>query len=139
MKSGSRKNLSRLLATAAAFAALSCSDRSTPTSPRSLRPGATSKTISDGAHTGNQDVWFLPPMVSSPVGKPGYGNAFDPGRSVAIKIKDVTTNTYVVGAPSAVTVSLTDQLYQANWDTKNPALSLVDIYRVEVQVDSKTV
>jgi len=139
MKSLSRKHLSQLLATAAAFAALSCSDRSTPTSPRSLVPRGSSKTISDGAHGGNPDVWFLPPMVPSPVGKPGYGNAFDPNVAVAIKIKDVTTNTYVVGAPSAVTVSLTDQLYQANWDTKNPVLSLVDIYRVEVQVNGKTV
>ena len=135
----SRKNLSRFVGIAAAFAALSCSDRSTPTSPRSLKPDASSKTIFDGAHNGNQDVWFLPPMVPNPVGKPGYGNAFDPGLSVAIKIKDVTTNTYVVGAPSAVTVSLTDQIYQANWDTKNPVLSLTDIYRVEVQVSGKTV
>jgi hypothetical protein len=135
MKPGSRKSLSRWLATAAAFVALSCTDRST-TSPRVIAPGIASRAISDGAHGGNDDVWFLPPMVASPVGQPGYGDAFAAGLPVTIKVVDLSLSNKVLAGVTATTMSLADQLYQANWDTKNTADNnpVGDNYEVQVWI-----
>jgi hypothetical protein len=140
MKPGSRKTLSRWLATAVAFAALSCTDRSTTTSPRAIAPGDASRVISDGAHGGNDDIWFLPPMVTSPVGQPGYGDPFAPGLPVVIKVLDVSQNKVLTGV-TATTMSLADEQYQANWDTKNSADNnpLADTYEVQVFIGSKKV
>ena len=141
MKTGSRKTLSRLLGIAFAFAALSCTDRSTTTGPKVITPGSASRAISDGAHGGNDDIWFLPPMVASPVGQPGYGDPFAPGLPVVIKVVDVSQSNKVLTGVTATTMSLTDEQYQANWDTKNTTDNnpIGDTYRVQVFIGSKLV
>src|SRR5512132_51764 len=141
MKHSWRKNTARLLGFAAAFAALSCGDRPTPTSPRTLAPGGASRAISDGAHNGNDDVWFLPPMVSSPAGKPGYGDAFAPNLPVVIKVLDVNQGNKILVGVTATTESVTDQLYQANWDTKNTTDNnpLADQYQVQVWIGTQMI
>jgi len=143
MKSPSlwRTNVARLLTGTAAFAALSCGERATPTDPRVLSPGGVSRAISDGAHGGNDDVWFLPPMVSNPVGKPGYGGPFAPGLPVEIRVRDMTTSgtpVVVDFPPATVVLSLTDETYSVNWDTKATTLDPAKVYRVEVVIGAKT-
>src|SRR5690242_19986965 len=139
MRQSWRKALPHMLVAAAALAALSCGERSA-TGPRSISPGSSSKAISDGAHGGNPDVWFLPPMVGDPSGKPGYGDPFAANLPVEIRVRDLTppgaTIKDFVG--SAVTMSLTDQQYSANWDTKAVALDPTHVYRVEVLIGSQT-
>ena len=141
MKPGSRKTLSRILGVAFAFVALSCTDRSTTTSPRVITPGIASRAISDGAHGGNDDVWFLPPMVASPVGQPGYGDPFAAGLPVTIKVVDLSQSNKVLAGVTVTTMSLTDEQYQANWDTKNTTDNnpIGDTYQVQVFVGSKKV
>ena len=141
MNARSRKNRSRLVIAAAAFAALSCTDRSATTGPKVIAPGSASRNISDGAHGGNDDVWFLPPMVASPVGQPGYGDPFAPGLPVVIKVVDVSQSNKVLTGVTATTMSLADEWYQANWDTKNTADAnpLADNYEVQVWIGSQKI
>jgi len=131
-----RKTLSGLLITAAALLALSCGDRSA-TGPRNLAPGGATKDISDGAHNGNIDVWFLPPMVSNPSGKPGYGDPFAANLPVEIVVRDWTSSGHPVikdFPPNTVTMSLVDQFYTVNWDTKATTLDPTHTYRIEVVI-----
>jgi len=108
------------------------------TSPRAIRPSGPSRTISDGAHAGNPNVFFLPPMVANPVGKPGYGDAFASGLAVEIRVLELASGGVVRDfPPSSVTMSLTDQAYEVNWDTKATTLDPTKTYRVQVLVGTK--
>src|SRR5947209_537128 len=80
-----------LLLTVLAFAG-ACRDAVSP--PAMTVPTDGSKLIVDGAHGGgNQNVFFLPPMVASPVGQPGYGDPFQQGLPVEIKLMCTTKAT----------------------------------------------
>jgi hypothetical protein len=124
-------------------AAAACRDS---LSPRQVGvPTDGSKLIVDGAHNGgNQNVFFLPPMVASPVGQPGYGGPFQPGLPVEIKL---VCTTAVSGSscpnfdfpPSVVKEDDTDGQYMVNWDTRSPGADPGDIYRAEVFVGSTQV
>ena len=141
MKHPSRRTLTRVLVAAAAFAVLSCGERST-TGPRGIAPGGGSRAISDGAHNaGNTDVFFLPPMVGNPSGATGYGDPFAANLPVEIRVRDMTAAGQPVVKdfpPASVTMSLTDQLYSANWDTKATALDPTHTYRVQVLIGTQT-
>src|SRR5947199_583431 len=67
--------------------ALSCENDSRVTSPRS--PSGPSKIILDGAHGGNKDFFFLPPMVPPPLNNPDFelgkfNNALRPSLTIEI-------------------------------------------------------
>src|SRR4051812_15056569 len=66
-------------------------------------PQNPSEVISDGAHGGNPDFWFLPPMVPLPVGNPNFKigtftNALKPSLSVVVCELDVPSG---LPAPSS--------------------------------------
>lgn len=115
-------------------------------SPRQVAvPTDGSKLIFDGAHNnGNQNVFFLPPMVANPVGAPGYGAPFQAGLPVEIKLVCLTK---ISGStcpdfdfpPSVVKESDTDGQYMVNWDTRSPGADPGDVYRAEVFVGSTEV
>lgn len=116
--------------------------------PRGMKPTAGSKQISDGAHGGpNDDVFFLPPMVGNPSNAPGYGDPFQPNLPVAMRVceRDVgdencVANSVVADFPtSAVKMSLTDQMYFVNWDTKAVPLDSAKTYQIQVWVGSKEI
>lgn len=125
----------RALPIALLFIAAACSDRvDAPATAKHVSPGARF-TISDGAHNGNRDVFFLPPMVNNPTKAPGYGDPFAPGLPVAFKIKDLASNAYVATfTGAAVGVNTTDEYYYADWDTKASNLDAAHTYRIEVWI-----
>ena len=105
--------------------------------------------VSDGAHHGNPDFFFLPPMFGSPSKDPNFEpTAFNGTLRPAVEICELgapaadLTRVCVAGAPikrfapGAVNVSLTDQQYWVNWDTKAQVLDVNKFYRIEVLVGS---
>ena len=60
----------RLLTVSAVLFIVACKDGNTPT--QISAPVDPSKIISDGAHGGNKDFFFLPPMVPLPLGNPDF-------------------------------------------------------------------
>ncbi len=60
----------RILTVSLLSLAIGCRDNNPPT--RISGPPDPSKIISDGAHGGNKDFFFLPPMVPLPVGNPDF-------------------------------------------------------------------
>ena len=60
----------RVLAIAAVAAVYGCKDVNPPADLAA--PADPSKMISDGAHGGNKDFFFLPPMVPLPIGNPDF-------------------------------------------------------------------
>jgi hypothetical protein len=85
--------------------ALGCSDDRQLMGPRT--PTDPSEIISDGAHGGNKDFFFLPPMVPLPLNNPDFelgefNNALQP--SLKIEICELTAeNLNAAGRPSETT------------------------------------
>jgi len=105
--------------------------------------------VSDGAHHGNPDFFFLPPMFSNPNHDPNFEPAaFNGTLRPAVEICELgapaadLTRVCIAGppikrfAPGSVKVSLTDQQYSVNWDTKAQALDVNKFYRIQVLVGS---
>jgi hypothetical protein len=103
--------------------------------------------VSDGAHNGNPDFFFLPPLFKSPVNDPNYEpNAANMSLKPAVEICELGaaaadgSRQCIAGPPlkrfdpSVVTVSLTDQSYQVNWHTDESALDPAKYYRIRVLV-----
>ena len=103
--------------------------------------------FSDGAHGGNPDFFFLPPLFQNPVNNPNFEpNAFNANVRPTVEICELTippappatTRDCVAGAPikvfsaSDVTLDALGQQYQVNWDTQSPALVLTKDYRIRV-------
>jgi len=131
------------LAAVSLFLLIGC--RSDSVSPPSL--GGPMFAVSDGAHDGNPDFFFLPPLFKSPVNDADYQPAAFNGRlRPAVEICELGapaadgSRECVAGTPfkrfepAAVTVSLTDQQYQVNWKTDDPPLSVDRLYRIRVLV-----
>jgi hypothetical protein len=151
----------RLCALSALALVVACQDQKVPTalSGRSA-PGNPSAVISDGAHGGNPDFFFLPPMVSNPANippptnyEPGKFNAtLAPSLSVDIcQLQDapvdaqglpVAATPCVAGLPKkrfpAGTVQLQagtpDGFYQVIWHTQESDLDVTKYYRIKVNV-----
>jgi hypothetical protein len=130
------KYLGMLLAFSTLLVAAACGDNTlTPTRPV---PQAPNSTIFDGAHSGNKNVFFLPPIVANPVNQPGYGGTPQSGLPVTYRIVCVAcgnngANTLV----TTLTPTFATDHYQANWDTKAVALDTSKTYRIEVRVGSQ--
>lgn len=105
--------------------------------------------VSDGAHNGNPDFFFLPPLFKSPVNNPNYEpSAANLNLRPAVEICELGvaasdgSRDCIAGpplkrfAPSQVTVSLSDQLYQVNWKTDETPLDVGQFYRIRVLVGS---
>ena len=105
--------------------------------------------VSDGAHHGNPDFFFLPPMFNNPSTDPNFEPAaFNGTLRPAVEICELgapaadLTRVCIAGppikrfAPGSVNVSLTDQQYSVNWDTKAQALDVNKFYRIQVLVGS---
>ena len=79
----------RLLVLPAFFLALGCTDDRQFTAPRA--PGGPSEIISDGAHGGNKDFFFLPPMVPPPFQDPDFDQGeFNPRLQASLRIEICT-------------------------------------------------
>src|SRR5258705_5251819 len=66
-------NRRRLVSLSALALSVACVDQKAQTAPTGLAaPTTPSAMISDGAHGGNPDFFFLPPLVSNPVNEPNY-------------------------------------------------------------------
>lgn len=111
-------------------------------------PGQTIQaSLSDGAHSGNPDFFFLPPIFGNPVNDPNFEpNAFNANVRPTVEICELailpvppaTTRACVPGTPfksftaSDVNLDVTGQKYQVNWDTRSPSLALTKEYRIRV-------
>ena len=147
----------RLLTLSVVALVLACADDSASTGPTSRgAPPNPAGIISDGANGGNPDFFFLPPMVSSPVGDPNYeagkGNS-SLARSLTVEIcllqaapvnpqgQAVPTNC-VAGPPvkkfaagSGDIQGSGDGQYHVNWKTRESNLDVTKYYRIKVLID----
>lgn len=111
--------------------------------------GAPTFAVSDGAHDGNPDFFFLPPLFKNPSSNPDFEPAaFNPNLRPAIEICELGPLAAdgareCVGAPikrfdpSAVSMSLADQHYQADWNTDETSLDATKFYRIRVFVGTQ--
>jgi len=103
--------------------------------------------VSDGAHDGNPDFFFLSPLFQNPSNDPNYEPAaFNGALRPAVEICELgapapdNTRECVAGdpikrfAPGSVNVSTTDQLYHVNWNTDESNLVVTSYYRIRVLV-----
>jgi hypothetical protein len=103
--------------------------------------------VSDGAHHGNPDFFFLPPLFNNPSKDPNYEPAaFNGTLRPAVEICELGapasdgSRECIAGplvkrfAPGTVNVSLADQQYLANWNTTESALNVNKFYRISVVV-----
>jgi hypothetical protein len=147
----------RLFALSALSVVLACVDHSSPTGPTSRgAPASPSSVISDGAHGGNVDFFFLPPMVPNPVGDPNYeAGRFHEGLAPRLTVEicllqgppvdadgEPVETDCVAGEPvkkfAAGTVQLVgmpDGHYQVNWNTRESILDVTQYYRIEVLIE----
>jgi len=103
--------------------------------------------VSDGAHDGNPDFFFLSPLFQNPSNDPNYEPAaFNGALRPAVEICELgapapdLTRECIAGppikrfAPGTVNVSTADQLYHVNWNTDESNLNVTKFYRIEVLV-----
>jgi hypothetical protein len=148
----------RLLALSAIALAFGCEDHHSPTSPRISRDP--SNIVSDGAHGGNPDFFFLPPMVSNPVNDPNYeAGKFNSTLTSSLVVEicrlqsapvdaqgqPVATDC-VAGPPvkrfaagSVQQLGGSDGFYQVLWKTKDSNLDVTKYYRIKILVDGSSV
>ena len=123
-------------------------DGAPSTGPDLRTPGPARPGISDGGHEinglfGNEDFFFLPPLVREPTRSTYKDRPFHPGLRPHVRIclllSDGSACETVIKefGPDAITVSTTDQHYRVNWDTKESALSTQRLYRLEVYVRNR--
>jgi len=102
--------------------------------------------IVDGAHAGNPNFFFLPPLVPNPVGSANYdAGKFNAHLSPFVEVcelaanpilvpnTDCKTGTPLVFGPARMSLDATSEQYQLNWDTKSSGLSLTSFYRISVR------
>src|SRR2546427_12312232 len=125
-----------------AVIALACRDQQLVQPPARGGPTAV---IMHGAHTGNPNVFFLPPLVPDPTGSPNFdAGKFNPGLSPVAEVCQLTGDprgTAPVGCapgepvfgPATMALDLTAEQYKLNWDTKSTALVATNFYRILVR------
>jgi hypothetical protein len=118
--------------------AIGCGDQPT-TAPNA--PSTPRFDISDGAHdNGNDGFFFLPPMVKEPVTNSKYKDeAFHGGMRPHIVICALESATHCVeGQPfkgfASEQISVGNEQYHVNWDTKEKPLVDGTTYRIQVFV-----
>jgi len=150
-----------LYALAALALVVACQDQKVPTAPVARNaPSDPSAVISDGAHGGNPDFFFLPPMVSDPSSNPNFEqgkfNAFlQPSLTVEI-CQLAGTPVDAQGLPTADTqcVGLVKKFpagtvmlqqsdpggyYQVVWNTQQSNLDVTLYYRIKVLIEGASV
>jgi len=101
--------------------------------------------IFDGANGGgNDNFFFLPPLLPSPVGSTNY----DPGQfnahlSPFVEVCELTADPRLIPlatckdglvfGPARMTLDSGNEQYQLDWDTKSSLLSLLSFYRITVR------
>ncbi len=127
--------------------ALVCACRSDTLTPPTGRPLAS---LSDGAHSGNPDFFFLPPIFKNPSSDPNFTpGAFNDGVRPTVEICELgalvapslirpCAATIKTFAPSDVQLDATNQQYQVNWDTKASNLDVTKDYRIRVTLGPNT-
>lgn len=130
---------SSLAVTTLAFLFACHSDR-TVTTPF----GPPSFDISDGAHSGNPDFFFFPPLVPTPTGDLNFEPGdFNPALAPLVRVCELTANpatdasaTCVDGPPilppTPARLAPGEELYTLEWDTKAPELHQASFYRIHV-------
>jgi len=123
----------------------------TDNSPLQQNPPGLNALIFDGAHSnGNKDFFFLPPLVSSPVGSPNYdAGKFNARLSPFVEVCELDAvdvaslltatckSTARVFGPARMTLDASNEHYQLNWDTKTSALIATSFYRIFVSGSSR--
>ncbi len=85
--------------------------------------------VSDGAHNGNPDFFFLSPMFNNPIcllGLPAPDGTRDCVGAPVTRF-----------GPSQISLNSTDQLYQVNWNTDLSNLNVANFYRIQVLVGTR--
>ena len=143
-----------LLTFALLFGILACDDVRGPVGPATPEPTAD---ISDGrVEGGNEDFFFLPPVMPDPRTLNQYdAGAFNPNLRPSVQVCLLAGDPAAPGGtqcesgadgqpvivasfPSgAVRVSSLDEHYAVNWDTDRSALSTTRFYRLQVFVGAK--
>lgn len=133
------KHLTRALCAAVLVGTAACGDNIAPRRA-ALQPPHFTPTILDGAHGGNQSVFFLPPMVSNPQGQPGYGDPVAAGLPVSFKIEQLALAGCSAGLTKVFTtsdVTFDGTAYQANWHTDDSNLNPACTYRISILVGNQ--
>ena len=121
-----------------------CSDQ--PTSPPGTPAQPPSVAISDGANGGgNPGFFFLPPLVPDPSNNVEFGDAPAATVSPVVRICRLasdptlgpTTCVQEITSFSGSAITLTNGVYQVNWDTKATELSTTAFYRMSVYVGTQ--
>jgi hypothetical protein len=107
--------------------------------------GAPSFAVRDGAHDGNPDFFFLPPLFPNPSSDPDFeAAAFNGDLHPTVEIcelggtqADVNRSCVAVVrtfSGSQVNVNAADQQYHVNWNTTESNLSVTKDYRIRVLI-----
>src|SRR5213596_2006963 len=114
-------------------------------SPLQQNPPSLNALIVDGAHSGNKDFFFLPPLVPSPVGSQFYdAGKFNAHLAPVAEVCELAANPILVPTtdckagplvfgPATMALDLINQQYQLNWDTQASAVILTSFYRITVR------
>lgn len=126
------------LGAAACILAFACSsDTQSPTAE------APTYAVSDGAHNGNPDFFFLPPLFKNPVNSPNYEpNAANLTLKPTVEICELGAADASGARECIATVkqfpasalTIADQSYQVNWKTDETPLNVSKFYRIRVLV-----
>src|SRR5437667_12153623 len=126
-----------------AIAAISACTEQQVTRPPVGRPTGL---VLDGAHNGDPELFFLPPLVPDPSTDPNFDPAkFDATLAPTVEVCRLTgdprsgpvfcvANAALVFGPVNAILDLTSQQYRVNWDTKSPTLlDPSPFYRIRVR------
>ena len=135
------KTVARLTLTAGAVLVCACTSEN-PQQPLSEPIRAS---FSDGAHAGNPDFFFLPPLFKSPTNNPNYEpKAFNADVRPTVEICRLKDDpepgetirgceaTIKVFSAAEVTRDVANQLFFVNWKTGESNLGLDEEYRIRV-------
>jgi hypothetical protein len=123
----------------AAAVALVCACTSDSVNPPIGQPQAS---FSDGAHSGNPDFFFLPPLFTTPTTNPNFSaGEFNAGVRPTVEICELAplvppatlracATTVKRFAAGDIRLDATNELYQVNWQTDQSNLALTKQYRV---------
>ena len=142
MRFHQQKSFTAFVVGAALIAGVSCTGDRAPTGPRLTPPGANA-VLSDGTTSGNANVFFLPPLVASPVGVGNYGKTpFQAGLPVQIEIVCIAPSVSCTNQGmkrTAMTQSQSDEQYMFNWDTKAPGFDAGNTFSVNIWIQGTKV
>ncbi|OLC73337.1 MAG: hypothetical protein AUH78_14085 [Gemmatimonadetes bacterium 13_1_40CM_4_69_8] len=135
-----------LVVTAIAVLSVGCKDQRILQPPASAGPAYL---ISDGAHSGNANFFFLPPLVPDPSAF-FHAGTFNSALSPVVDVCTLSDDPRLhpappdpgaascvgspVFGPATMALDLTSQQYTLNWDTKSPTLlDATKFYRIFVR------